>query len=340
MELIQILNSFVALGEKLKNLEATQKEEWVYHTRGFNKWFDEKSIDQALEGIVILLEEKNLQNFVNQYNIDLSRAPKKIGVVMAGNIPAVGFHDYLCVLLSGCLLEAKLSSQDKYLLQVIHQLLVEIEPEFANRVQFTEQLNIKSLDAIIATGSDNSARYFEQYFSKVPNIIRKNRTSCAVLNGKEEAQDFENLGMDIFQYYGLGCRNVSKLYVPKDYDFTPLLDELCKHYTEVAYHTTYENNYTYNKSVYLVNKEEHLDTGFVLLRRSEELVSPIGVVYYEHYEDEITLKESLKNEEEKIQCIVSRNGEWKGSFAFGEAQQPKINDFADGVDTMQFLSEI
>jgi hypothetical protein len=335
MELQRRVNAFVQLGIKLQNLEEIQAEELVFRTRALNKWFDEKSIKHALEGIIYLLDEERLNAFAKKY--DITNAPsKKIGVVMAGNIPAVGFHDYLCVLLTGNELYAKLSSQDKYLLQAIHQFLLEIEPDFAAITNFTEQLPLKELDAIIATGSDNSSRYFEQYFSKLPNIIRKNRTSCGVLTGEETAEDFVQLGQDIFQYYGLGCRNVSKVFVPKGYNFTPMLDALAV-YEETAYHATYENNYTYNKSVYLVNKEKHLDTGFLLVRASDELVSPIGVLYYEEYEEENALTERIDSLEEKIQCIVSKNASWKNSEAFGQAQCPKIDDYADGVDTMKFL---
>ncbi len=339
MELQRRVNAFVQLGIKLQNLEEIQAEELVFRTRALNKWFDEKSIKQALNGIVYLLEEERLNSFVAKYNLFDEVSVKKIGVVMAGNIPAVGFHDYLCVLLTGNQLYAKLSTQDKYLLQAIHQFLLEIEPDFKEFTFFVEQLPLKELDAVIATGSDNSSRYFEQYFSKIPNIIRKNRTSCGILTGEETEEDFINLGKDIFQYYGLGCRNVSKLFVPKNYDFTPMLDALVM-YHEIAYHATYENNYTYNKSVYLVNKEEHLDTGFLLVRESEELVSPIGVLYYEQYESNDSLTQILNAFEEKIQCIVSKDASWQNSEAFGQAQYPKIDDYADGVDTMAFLLEL
>lgn len=334
MDLEKRVNAFVQLGIKLQKLEEDQLDEFQFRTRSVNKWFDETSVNNALNGIIYLLEKERLENFVQQYQF--TELPKKVGIVMAGNIPAVGFHDYLCVLLAGYELHAKLSSQDNYLLRAIHQLLVEIEPAFGEKVNFTEKIVITDIDAMIATGSDNSARYFEQYFSKVPNIIRKNRTSCAIMTGEESEEEMYNLGRDIFEYYGLGCRNVSKLFVPKDYDFVPFLDQMMK-YEKVAFHPTYENNYSYNKSVYLVNKEKHLDTGFLLLRASKELVSPIAVLYYEEYEKIEEVKHILNTLSEKIQCIVCKDDIVEGSQVFGQAQYPKIDDFADDVDTIQFL---
>lgn len=334
MNLQKRLNAFVQLGIKLQQLDEILLDEWCFRSQSLNKWFDEKSVKKAIQGIIELLDKKRLETFIQHYQF--TENPKKIGVVMAGNIPAVGFHDYLCVLLCGYELYAKLSSQDSYLLKAIHQILIEIEPDFAEKVHFTDKIVMTDIDAMIATGSDNSARYFEQYFSKVPNIIRKNRTSCAIMTGEETTQDFYELGKDIFEYYGLGCRNVSKLYVPKGYDFVPFLDELMK-YQSVAFHPTYENNYTYNKSVYLVNKEKHLDTGFLLLRESEELVSPIGVLYYEEYDKIEDVKNTLTTLQEKIQCVVCKDNFIEGSQQFGQAQCPKIDDFADNVDTMKFL---
>lgn len=334
MDLQNRVNAFVQLGIKLQKLEEDQLDEFQFRTRSMNKWFDETSVNHALNGIIYLLEKERLENFVKQYQF--TELSKKIGIVMAGNIPAVGFHDYLCVLLAGYELHAKLSSQDNYLLKAIHQLLVEIEPAFGEKVNFTERIVITDIDGMIATGSDNSARYFEQYFSKVPNIIRKNRTSCAIMTGEESEEEMYSLGRDIFEYYGLGCRNVSKLFVPKGYDFIPFLDQMMK-YEQVAFHPTYENNYSYNKSVYLVNKEKHLDTGFLLLRASEELVSPIAVLYYEEYEKIEDVKKILNTLSEKIQCIVCKDDIVEGSQVFGQAQYPKIDDFADNVDTIQFL---
>lgn len=334
MDLEKRVNAFVQLGIKLQKLEEDQLDEFQFRTRSVNKWFDETSVNHALNGIIYLLEKERLENFVKQYQF--TELSKKVGIVMAGNIPAVGFHDYLCVLLAGYELHAKLSSQDNYLLKAIHQLLVEIEPAFGEKVNFTEKIVMTEIDGMIATGSDNSARYFEQYFSKVPNIIRKNRTSCAIMTGEESEEEMYNLGRDIFEYYGLGCRNVSKLFVPKGYDFIPFLDQMMK-YEKVAFHPTYENNYSYNKSVYLVNKEKHLDTGFLLLRASEELVSPIAVLYYEEYEKIEDVKNTLNTLSEKIQCIVCKDDIVEGSQVFGQAQYPKIDDFADDVDTIQFL---
>ena len=245
---------------------------------------------------------------------------------MAGNIPAVGFHDILCILVSGNILAAKLSDKDTYLIQFFLDQLIEIEPNLIERISIVDKL--VDIDAVIATGSDNTARYFEYYFKKYPNIIRKNRTSIAILDGEETDQDLINLGKDIFLYFGLGCRNVSKLYVPKGYDFKKLLYTY-ESYDQIINHHKYRNNYDHNKSI-----------GIVLLKQDTSLVSPIAVLYYDHYSSENELKESLAQDSEKIQCIVSRHGQWTGSLPFGEAQSPGLMDYADGIDTMAFLSEL
>ena len=196
------------------------------------------------------------------------------------------------------------------------------------------------MDAIIATGSDNSSRYFEYYFSKLPNIIRRNRTSCAIITGNETAENLIALGTDIFQYYGLGCRNVSKLYVPENYDFKNLIENL-QPFQNVIFNHKYANNYDYNKSIFLVNKEPHLDTGFVLLRKTEEMVSPIAVIYYEYYQDREDLEKKLASQKDKIQCIVGNNTDRSsGIVTFGNSQAPGLEDYADNIDTLKFLEKI
>jgi hypothetical protein len=226
----------------------------------------------------------------------------------------------------------KPSSQDNALMNFVVKKLIEIEPEFKTKIEIVERLN--DADAFIGTGSDNSAKYFKYYFGKKPHIIRQNRSSIAILNGKETEQELNILGEDIFTYYGLGCRNVSKLLVPKNYDFIPLLDAL-KSQEAVGDHHKYRNNYDYNKSIYLVNSEPHLDTGFLLVRESSDAVSPISVLYYQQYASETELNSLLKVNQEKIQCIVGHN-----YIPFGKAQMPELWDYADGVDTMDFLTNL
>ncbi len=335
MNIQQRITAFSELGNKIKNISEEEFENLFLNARNNNSWFTESSVKTALNGVKEYLEESDLERWVNQYSFD--NKPKTIGIVMAGNIPLVGFHDLLCILISGNYAMIKVSSQDEFLIKYICQLLKDINAEFEKAIKFVDRLS--GMDAIIATGSDNTSRYFEYYFAKYPNIIRRNRTSIGILSGSETSQDFHELGNDIFTYFGLGCRNVSKIYIPQEFNLNKFFEGI-EEFSEVRHHHKYNNNYEYNKSIYLVNSEKHLDNGFLLLKESKELVSPISVLYYEYYNDENTLKELLKNQESKIQCIVSKNGKWPNSFTFGMAQYPKLNDYADNVDTMKFIESL
>ena len=330
------LTAFVALGQLLSRLSEDELASLTSRARNQNAWFDKPNVESAIRGVAELLAEDKLRHWAARYPAEPA-TPRQIGVVMAGNIPLVGFHDALCVLLSGHTLLAKLSKDDTVLMQWILEALKRLEPRFADQIQVADRLN--AADAFIATGSDNTARYFEYYFGKKPNIIRRNRTSVAVLTGREEPHDLGLLGEDIFRYYGLGCRNVSKLYVPHNYDFTPLLDSL-QPWHHIPDHHKYQNNYDYNKSILLVNRVPHLDTGFLLLTESAQLVSPISVLHYSTYSHEIDLVDQLTDVAAQTQCIVSGGGQWAGSFPFGRAQSPAVSDYADGVDTMAFLAEL
>lgn len=329
-----VIKIFKKLANRLSDQSTDEREELTATAFNSNTWFTAEAINASLDGIVKILKD-DLSTWVAGYNFN--GVPKKIGVVMAGNIPAVGFHDMLCVLVSGHTLVAKLSEKDGVIMRYLISELLEIEPQLNERIQLTDRLN--DVDAVIATGSDNTARYFEYYFKKYPNIIRKNRTSIAVLNGSETAEDFDNLAEDIFLYFGLGCRNVSKLFVPADYNFTELLASY-ENKTALLNHHKYRNNYDYNKSIYLVNGEEHLDNGSLLLKRDSDLVSPISVLFYENYESEEHLEDIIQENQLKIQCIVSKEGYWPSSVPFGEAQYPGLRDYADGIDTMKFLSQL
>ncbi|KAA5540112.1 acyl-CoA reductase [Adhaeribacter rhizoryzae] len=336
MTLPERINAFVSLGEELKNLSPAQKQEIIFRAGNANSWFDANNVTNALNGIIYLLDKENLQDWLFVYDLE-NITPKKVGVIMAGNIPMVGFHDFLSVLLSGHYLHAKLSSEDNYLMKMLAERLVNIEPRFAERIYFVELL--KEADAIIATGSDNTARYFEYYFSKKPHIIRKNRTSLGILTGEETTADFRALAEDIFSYYGLGCRNVSKVLVPESYSFTPFYDAIAS-FKYILDHNKYQNNYDYNKSILLVNRAEHFDNGFLLLTPSEQLVSPISVLFYQTYASADDLKNQLEAVKDKTQVIVSADGWYPNSIAFGQAQCPAVWDYADGVDTLTFLSKL
>jgi hypothetical protein len=294
-------------------------------------------VELSIKGILRFLEENNLKKWTSAYSVREPAKPKNIGLVMAGNIPLAGFHDFLTVLVSGNAVKAKLSSQDPFLLPYLQKILVDLEPEFKNYIFFVDIL--KNIDAVIATGSDNSSRYFNYYFSKYPHIIRKNRTSCAILTRDETEEDLRKLGNDIFQYFGLGCRNVSKIFVPSGYNIKDLFSPL-KSFQYVKDHHKYSNNYDYHKSIFLVNKVPHLDTGFLLLTKTEKLVSPLSVIYYEFFKEIDELKSKIEPITSKLQCIIAKEEWWPQSIKPGTAQKPELWDYADGVDTLQFLLEI
>ena len=328
--------AFVALGQRLATIPTAELTALAAQARNQNAWFDAPSVTAAVAGIAHLLAEVPLRQWAARYAPEPT-TKHQIGVVMAGNIPLVGFHDLLCVLLSGQVLLAKLSADDTVLMLWLMEELTRIEPRFTDFIKVLPRLN--AADAFIATGSDNTARYFEFYFGKKPHLIRRNRTSVAVITGQETSTELALLGADIFQYYGLGCRNVSKLFVPTSYDFVPLLDAL-QPYAAVLNHHKYNNNYDYNKSILLVNRVPHYDTGFLLVTRSAALVSPISVVHYTEYASEIDLVDQLTDVAAQTQCVVSASGRFAGSLPFGQAQSPGVAEYADRVDTMEFLAQL
>ena len=339
MQLKNYILTFSQLGDFLLNPDNSETiKQYFYSARNENAWFTEDNVKLAIINVAqYYLNKDSLEHFVSENNISENTNPKRVGIVMAGNIPLVGFHDLLCVVLSGNIALIKLSSSDSVLMKFIINKLFELNPEFKNSIQLADRLN--AAEALIATGSDNTAKHFEYYFAKIPNIIRRNRTSIAILNGEETRTELGNLGNDIFQYFGLGCRNVSKLYVPKGYQFDKLFESI-EYWSTIQLHHKYNNNYDYNKSILLVNKIHHLDNGFLLIREEPTLVSAISVCHFEYYENDQQLNAMLESQKEKIQCIVSKERNFDNSFDFGEAQSPKLNDFADGVNTIEFLKSI
>ena len=297
-----------------------------------NNWFTIENQKIMLSSIANnFLNEEKLFNWINNYNYS-DTPPKKIGLVMAGNIPLVGFHDLLCVWLSGNIGLVKLSSKDEVLLPFLVQQLERISPVFKERTIFAERLN--DADAIIATGSNNSARYFEYYFKDKPHIIRSSRNSVAVLDGNETNEEILSLGKDIFRYFGLGCRNVSKLYLPEGYDPTAIYKTLSL-YSDISYHNKYKNNFDYNCTILLMNKTPHFANEFLILQESEAIASRIATVHYEFYKSESDLNEKLSARKNDIQCIIG-----KKYIPFGQSQEPSLVDYADNIDTMKFLSEL
>lgn len=325
------------LGDLLKELKGEELDLLLRSASNNNNWFTEKETLHALGSICGYLERASLEKWLSPYQLKSPVQPRSIGLLLAGNLPAVGFHDVLCVLAVGHRAHIKLSTNDKILIPFMLNQLMSIEPRFGELISIEEMLKAK--DAYIATGSDNSARYFNYYFGKYPHIIRNNRTSVAVLNGLEDISAIQNLGNDIFQYFGLGCRNISKIFVPNSDVLITLLDGL-ESFKDVADHHKYNNNYDYNKSIYLVNNEPHFDNGFLLLKESDDLVSPISVLYYSIYKEQEELKQLLDQKEDKIQCVVSDKGWFPGSLPFGTAQCPALDEYADGIDTITFLKSL
>lgn len=302
----------------------------------FNPWFVPQFMEYNFRTWSDLLTEKNIENWLSNYdeNLLVNSYEKNIAVIMAGNVPLVGFHDLLSVLMSSNNIIIKQSSKD-FLIEKIVQILCQIEPKFKEKIKFEDEI-ISNFDAIIATGSNNSKRYFDYYFSKYPSIIRSNRNSIAVLNGEESEEDLEHLADDIFLYFGLGCRNVSKIFVPQNYDITKLFPYFEKYKNLFSNHFKYLNNYDYFKSIFLVNREKFFDNGFIMLKESEELSSPIPIVYFQYYNDVDVVKQIVNQNVNDIQVVVSNNI-IENSISFGSSQKPALDSYADNINTLEFL---
>ena len=355
MTLEQRISSFASLGQVLrtytnscdpKSLDPTiwemsrnLIEKAIREAEIENPWFTCGHILQMLYSWGVNLTEERLVDWLDPYREGILNYGdgKRIGVVMAGNIPMVGFHDLLSVLMTNHTLVARISSQDSILIPALMNCLMLLESDWKDKIHLVTG-EIRNIDAVIATGSGNTSRYFERYFGKHPNIIRKNRSGVAVLTGRESQEDLENLANDLFIYFGLGCRSVSKLYIPKDYDFTPLHKALLT-YQEFFDHVKYRNNLDYYKSLYLVNRTPFLDGGFYLLIEHEQLAAPVSVIHYEYYKDISSVTRSLTQHQDLIQCIVSLDPGVEGAISTGGTQNPALSDYADGIDTLRFLLE-
>lgn len=345
----QRLQAFVKLGEFFQRFYESHQngneiqendivwfqefEEKITLAKHQNGWFSKEYILFGITNWSTLLTNEKLTAWMSSYSMN-STSPKTVALIMAGNIPLVGFHDFLCVLLSGHKPLIKLSSNDTALFPFIARYLVHLEPGLKEEIHFVEG-RLENFDAVIATGSNNTSRYFEHYFGNKPHIIRKNRNSVAVLHGGETHEQLEALSEDIFCYYGLGCRSVSKLFVPKDYDFDAFFKAMYKHHP-IINQVKYANNYDYNKAVYLMSGFNILDNGFMMLKEDENYGSPIATIFYEPYDSLPSLHQKIETDKAQLQCIVSQ-GIHKDEVPFGQTQHPKLDDYADDVDTIQFL---
>ena len=302
-------------------------------SQSHNGWYTTENVYFSIQSWAKALTEDNLNQWLSAHNLEVNK-PKNVGLILAGNIPLVGFHDFLSVLISGNNVLVKTSSNDQFLLPFLAKYIIAIEPQFENKITFVEG-KLENFDAVIATGSNNTARYFDYYFKDTPSIIRKNRNSIAVLNGQESTAQLSALGEDIFRYFGLGCRNVSKLFLPRGYSFTAFFESIFE-YQDVIHYEKYANNYDYNKAVFLMSNFKLLDNGFLTLKEDASHASPISSVFYEFYENLEDLQIRLRSESDEIQCVVSNNL-IENSVGFGQTQKPNLWDYADNVDTIAFL---
>ena len=348
----EIKNGFIALGkflsqfsenETLRNDSVLNNDHFfdefialIKLSQSHNGWYTPENVYYAIQSWAEALTSENLDLWLSGYNFN-NNATKNIAIILAGNIPLVGFHDFLSVLISGHSVLVKTSSNDQKLLPFLAKYLISINNNFEKHITFVDG-KLENYDAVIATGSNNTARYFEYYFKDKPSIIRKSRNSVAVLDGSESKEQMVALGEDVFRYFGLGCRNVSKLFVPREYNFDQFFNGMFP-YQNVIKYEKYTNNYDYNKAVFLMSNFKLLDNEFLTIKEDESFSSPIASVFYEFYDDLNELKTKLNNNSDNIQCIVSNNL-INNSIAFGETQKPKLWDYADGIDTLKFLSTI
>ena len=308
----------------------------IHLSQSHNGWYTPENVYFAVHSWSQALTYDNLNQWLTPYDI-AQQQPKTIALILAGNIPLVGFHDFLSVLICGHNVVIKTSSNDQFLLPFLVKYILAVAPEFATKINFVEG-KLENFDAVIATGSNNTARYFEYYFKHKPSIIRKSRNSVAVLTGSESKYELTALGEDIFRYFGLGCRNVSKLFIPKGYSFVPFFEAIFA-YQDVIHYEKYANNYDYNKAVFLMSNFKLLDNGFLTIKEDASHASPISSVFYEYYDDLPALQTKLDSENELLQCIVS-GGCIENSISFGQTQKPQLWNYADNIDTISFLLNI
>jgi hypothetical protein len=316
----------------INNDEFAKLNELITTVHVYNGWFKEEQVRKALLGISSWLTKDKLDAWLADYDLK-EKTNKRVAIIMAGNIPLVGFHDLISVFLSGHRAIVKMSSDDKHLLPAIIHTLALFDEGIWEEIELAEN-QIKDFNAVIATGSDNSSKYFESYFGKHPNIIRKNRSSIAVLDGTETKEEMYELGKDIFDYYGLGCRNVAQIWVPQEFALDRFFEAIYD-FKEIVNHNKYANNYDYNKAVKLLNEESLLDNGFLLLKEDASLNSPLAVLHYQRYADISEVEEYINENKEKIQVVIG-----KDHLPFGSSQKPTLTDYADGINTLKFLTSL
>lgn len=335
MDLQKQIRVFSLLGDEIQQM--IEKDDKVIDiTYGKNCWFVPEFVKSALSGLSFMLKEEKLSRWLSKYPHP-NKNRKNIGIIMAGNIPAVGFHDLLTVLCSHNQAVIKLSHNDNVLIPYLVDLMIKIDPGMKHQIKFVRSLN--HIDAVIATGSDNTSRYFEYTFRELPRLIRKNRTSCCILNGDESSRELAELSYDIFSYFGMGCRNVSKLFVPAGYNVESLIPHFSA-YSWIKNHSKYYNNYTFQSSRYTLEHRQFIDGQFFIMAKSKDMVSPLSCLYYDEYGNTLEAADIIRLNRNKIQCVVAPKGLFPNNIDFGTAQFPEPWDYADAIDTMKFLAEI
>jgi hypothetical protein len=333
------INAFCRLGELM--LDSCQEHPEGDLAPGFretalnqyknNSWFDPPQVFNNIQSLADNLTSSKLSNWLNPYSLeDNIDKPKKIGVIMAGNIPLVAFHDFLSILLSGNIMIGKTSSKDTDLIVELSSILCALEPAFKDYIHINSE-NLDNCDAIIATGSNNSARYFEYHYGGKAHIFRKNRNSIAIIDADTTYHELQNLGKDVFDFYGLGCRSVSKIFVPEGFDIG-CFQKAWSEYSKLTKNKAYNNNYSYNKAILSLENASLYDLDFVLLKEDAGYSSPVAVIYFSYYNNRLSLKSEINSNSQKVQAIVGN-----GYIPFGLAQSPELNDYADGIDTIEFL---
>lgn len=337
MKLEERIEALVGLAQKLdRNNEELSSN--VYQSKIHNQWFTEENSWRMLEAIKSeYLDHQNIKDWIRNYKIKEVGTSKRVGLVLAGNIPLVGWHDIMCCFISGHTSVIKLSDKDKFLTPYLIKELKRIDSRTSTYFEIVDKL--KDFDAVIATGSNNTSKYFEYYFAKYPHIIRANRNAVAVLTGEETDEEINALGADIFEYFGLGCRNVSMCLVPRNLEWERYLNIWHEGYKRLAEHNKYKNNFDHNVSLFILNKEKYMISGSLIVKEDPSIASRISSMHYQHYDSQKEVENYLRDHKELIQCVVSANDIiGVDTFRFGEAQRPKINDYADGVDTLKFLT--
>lgn len=336
MDYKQRILAFTSLGNYLRSEKNIDLDEIIEKSYQFNQWFTPENSRKAIAALASNLDEKHLSTWLKAYNIpESNKNPKVVALIMAGNIPLVGFHDLLSVLITGNKALVKMSSDDQILMAHIIEMLQKIEPEFHEYI-IPAQDKLSNFDAVIATGSNNSNRYFDYYFSKYPNLLRKNRNSIAVIGGDESPEELSKLGHDIFMYFGLGCRNVSKIYSPHGFELNRFFEAIHP-FGKIIDHHKYANNYIYHRSILLMNQTAFLDNNFMILKEDKSISSPMSVVNFEFYRDKGILLRELDEVKDQIQVIVSNELIHENTVPLGRSQEPALWDYADGADTLDFL---